>query len=188
LEEDPADQDAGGQDKNGGQDKDGGQDKEQTVLRVDALGVKDPLDVTAAFLDAQERAKLWSPSAVLSGIELVVESGKPKGPITFEFGEAVGQAIPGVPLSPKRYTLAYEDKNVKEESSDSSTGRVGLPEPNCPLEVAFRTLAQSDIGTHGRIGILYTHSQKHGKPVWLVTDEQSQTTSLNADNCALLRR
>lgn len=162
-------------------------DPEPTAI-VAGPAPNNPLELTASFLDAQERAKLWSQRAILSGIELVIENGKPRGPITFEFGEAHGQKVPGSPLSSQRYSLSYENKEVKEESMDSPTPRVGLPEPNCPLEVAFRTFAQGGASASGRIAVLYTHSRKHGKPVWLVTDAEGHATSLNADSCALLRR
>lgn len=152
------------------------------------LAPKSPLDLTASFLDAKARAELWNPSAILSGIELVIEEGRPKGPVLFEFGEAMAQAIPGVPLSPKQYSLSYEGTKVKDEQSDTGDRRVGLPEPNCPLEIAFRKLTEAGVTAGGRVGVLYTHSLKHGKPVWLVTSEGGQATSLNADNCALLRR
>lgn len=153
-----------------------------------AVAPRSPLEITASFLDAKERAELWKPTAILSGIELVIEDGKPTGPILFQFGEAIGQAIPGATLSPKQYSLSYDGKNVGEELRDSPGKRLGLPEPNCPLEVAFRKLTESGITTGGRVGVLYTYSQKNGKPAWLVTTEKGQTTSLNADNCALLRR
>lgn len=153
-----------------------------------ALAPPNPLEITAAFLDAKERATLWNPSAILSGIELVIEDGQPTGPIVFQFGEAIGQAIPGIPLSSKQYSISYEGKSVEEELRESPGKRLGLPEPNCPLEVAFRKLTEAGITTGGRVGVLYTHSQKHGKPAWLVTTEEGLATSLNADSCALLRR
>lgn len=149
---------------------------------------KHPLDLTDSYIDAQVRAKLWNPSAILSGIDVVIENGRPHGAVVFEFGEALEQPIPGAPLSEKRHSLSYEGKNVSERSSEATDRRLGLAEPNCPLEVAFRKLTEANIKTQGRVAVLYTHSQKHGKPVWLVTDENSQSTSLNADNCALLLR
>lgn len=148
---------------------------------------KNPLEVTASFLDAQERARLWNPAAILSSIELVVQEGAPLGPIKFEFGEAVGQAIPGAPLSAKRHSLSYEGEEIEETTIDSPKRQVGLPEPNCPLEVAFRKLGQSGVDTSGRVGVLYLNSQKHGRPIWLMTNERGQATSINADSCALLR-
>lgn len=154
----------------------------------DPLATKHPLELTASYLDAQERGRLWNPSAILSGIELVIDGGHPQGAIVFEFGESIGQPIPGAPLSAKRLSLSYEGKKVSESSGESPEKRLGLAEPNCPLEVAFRKLTEAGVKTRARIGVLYTYSHKHGKPVWLVTDEQNQTTSLNADNCALLLR
>lgn len=165
------------------------QDEGSPTAHVDALAQKDPLELTALLLDARERAKLWKSAAILSSIELVIENGTPRGPIVFEFGEAAGPQIAGGPVSAIRYSVSYEGKNVTEEPIDSSNKRVGLPEPNCPLEVAFRTLTRAGVSaTSGRVGVFYRHSQKHGKPVWLMTDEQGQATSLNADSCALLRR
>lgn len=155
---------------------------------VEMAAVRHPLDLTDSYIDAQERAKLWNSSAILSGIDVVIEDGRPQGAIVFEFGQALGQPVPGTPLSARRHSLSYEGKSVSERSSESTDQRLGLPEPNCPLEVAFRKLTEAGVKTSGRVAILYTHSQKHGKPVWLVTDESSQATSLNADNCALLRR
>ncbi len=162
-------------------------DSESQPSPVSVLTQKNPLELTPSFLDAQERARLWSPVAMLAGIELVVQDGVPVGPVTFEFGEAVGQAIPGNPLSAKRHSISYEGNAIEETSLDSPKHRVGLPEPNCPLEVAFRKLTQSGIDTSGRVGVLYVNSQKHGRPIWLVTNEKGQATSINADSCALLR-
>jgi hypothetical protein len=149
---------------------------------------RNPLEITASFLDAQQRSRLWDPTSALSGIELVVKDGKPTGPIVFEFGETIGHNVPGAVLSEKRYTISYEEGKVETATTASAARRVALPEPNCPLEVAFSTLIRSGVETQGRFGVLYVQSQKHGRPVWLITNEAGEATSLNADNCALLRR
>jgi hypothetical protein len=155
---------------------------------VRELAPKNPLELSSTFLDAQQRAKVWSLKAMLSGVDLVIENGAPTGPITFEFGQTIGPAVPKAPMSPKRQTLEYRGDDVQVKNLDSSQARVGLPDPNCPLDVAFRKLSEGGVSTAGRVAVVYTYSQKHNRPVWLMTNEAGQATSINADTCALLLR
>jgi hypothetical protein len=66
--------------------------------------------------------------------------------------------------------------------------RVGLADPNCPLDVAFSKFRQVDNGQSKRVGILYAQSAKHQRPAWLMTTDQGQAFSFSGENCSLLRR
>lgn len=155
---------------------------------VKDLAPRSPLDLSSTFLDAHERARVWSPKAMLASVELVIQDGKPTGPIAFEFGQTVGPTVPKAPMSPSRQTLEYRGDDVQVNNVESSQVRVGLPEPNCPLDAAFRKLSEGGVSTSGRVAVLYTFSQKHDRPVWLMTNESGHATSINAESCALLLR
>lgn len=148
----------------------------------------DPLDITAFHLDAQERAKIWNPNAMLGSIEVVVESGRPRGAVEFVFGEPIGPSVPGAPLSPKRYRISYDGKRVDASAFDDPKSRTALPSPNCPLEAAFRQLTQSGGADAGPVAVLYVHSQSEGRPRWLMTTGSGKVFNFNADTCALLAR
>lgn len=152
------------------------------------LAPKNPLDITPFFLDASERSRIWSSKAMLAGIELLLVDGKPEGPVSFEFGQTLGPAVPRAPLSSKRQFISYLDGGVDEKVQDSTKMRVSLPDPTCPLEVAFRKLGESGVKTTSRVGVLYLHSDKHDRPVWLMTNDSGQATHVSAENCALLLR
>jgi len=149
---------------------------------------KHPLDLTRQLTVAQGQARAWSPSAVLTSIELIVEGGIPVGAIRIEFSEALGQPVPGVKVNSRRFTLNFSHATSTAEEGSDTHERRGLPEPSCPLEVAFRSLTESGVSTQGRLGVLFAYSQKHNRPVWLLTSASGLVHQLDADNCAILRR
>ncbi len=152
------------------------------------LAPSDPLDITARLLDAQERAKIWNESAMLASIEVLIEEGRPKSAMEFVFGEPMGSAVPGAPLSPKRHRISYEGEKVEVKTYDEPKTSTALPVPNCPLEAAHRQLAQSGSLSGGPVAVLYLHAQKEGRPMWLMTTGAGKNYSINAQTCALLAR
>jgi hypothetical protein len=153
----------------------------------DPLTARPALDLTAQLLDARQRAQLWRSRAALASIRVVIDAAKPVGAVEFDFGVPKGQSLPGAPLEPARMTYAYQSGSTAARESSSSELERALPEPNCPLEVAFRTLSQAGIDTSGRLGATYLHSAQHGRPIWTFTRGED-VHKLDADTCAVLRR
>lgn len=146
-----------------------------------------PLSLTDQRVLAQERARLWNAGAILAGIELIVSGGEPVGPVSFLFGTTIGQPIPGGVLSPERYRVSFDAGSVTTEEKMSKSVTAALPDPGCPLDIAFGKLARTVDLSGKKLGILYAMSERHGRAIWLVTDSDGQVFSLNGETCALLR-
>jgi hypothetical protein len=146
-----------------------------------------PLSLTKRRVIAQEHARMWNAGAILAGIELIVSAGEPVGPVSFVFGTTVGQPIPGGVLSPDRYIVSFDADAVTTEKKKSASVTIALPDPSCPLDIAFGKLARTADLSGKKLGILYAMSERHGRAIWLVTDSAGQIYNLNGETCALLR-
>lgn len=146
-----------------------------------------PLSLSKRRVIAEEHAQLWNTSAILAGIELIVAAGEPVGPVSFVFGTTIGQPVPGGLLSSDRLLVSFSGDVVTTEKRKSESVSVALADPNCPLDVAFGKLARTTDLEGKKIGILYAMSERHGRPIWLVTDSEGQVYNLNGESCALLR-
>lgn len=151
-------------------------------------GSPPPLSLAEKLLIAQQRASIWNPNAQLAGVSLVIEKQKPLGPIEFKFGVPTGPAIPGSPIGTERYTLTFNGDALDAAEIESTAGAVALAAPNCPLEAAFRALKSLGVPAESRIGALLIHSERHRRPVWLMTTSDGQAHQVNAENCVMLRR
>lgn len=156
-------------------------------LELKPLIREDPLDLGKKLIEAESRARLWNSSAMLAGIELIVTEGKPEGPIVFSFGVTVGHPIPGATLSPQRQSFSYATKLSVKEGAHATGSAVALPDPGCPLEVAYRKLPEVTRSAGEKLGVMYRQSERHGRPIWLFTKSSGDTKHISGENCILLR-
>lgn len=147
-----------------------------------------PLDISAILTDARARAALFSDRAALVGVRLIIDGGKPLGPIEISYAAAKGRPLPGDPVSAKRLRISYVEATVTErEETDPSAARV-LPDPNCPLEAAFRAAVQAGSRGGSRYFAVYAHSARYQRPTWTLTAADGTTSHVDAANCALIVR
>jgi hypothetical protein len=159
-----------------------------TTTTSPPLTPRGPLDLSALHLDAQERARIWNEASVLSGISLMIENGIPIATIEFEFGTSMGEPTPGTALGRQRHVISYLKGEATARSEESPRHRVVLTPPNCTLDAAYRALLQAGVPKESRIGVMLIHSEKHRRPVWLMTSSDGNAYHINAESCVLLRR
>lgn len=158
-----------------------------TVERVEAPR-DTPLKLSGKILKAQERATVWNSTAQLTAISLVIDHQRPSGPIEFKFGVPTGQSIPGAPIGSARYAVSFENDSIKVTESETPAPATALPVPNCPLDAALRAVKSTGVSAESRIGVLLIHSERHRRPVWLMTTSDGRAHHVNAENCVMLRR
>lgn len=152
------------------------------------LTTRGPLDLSAWHLDAQQRAHIWNEAAMLSGVRLLIENGAPIAAVEFEFGDSMGQTTPGAALGAPSYIVAYNGAEVATKAENSSKRRVAMSPPNCTLDAAYRVLIQAGVPRDSRVGVMLLHSEKHRRPVWLMTTSEGSAYNVDAESCVLLRR
>lgn len=157
-----------------------------------------PLDISPALMDARVRAGRKLEGAALVGVRLIIDGGRPLGPIEITYAAVRGRPLPGDPVTPKRLHVSYDGGEFKTdehgqlvametEETDRSPARV-LPDPNCPLEAAFRAVTQAGAPEAARTFAVYAHSVRSKRPVWTLTAADGAVHHVDADNCALLVR
>jgi len=147
-----------------------------------------PLDISPILMDARARATLVWESAALVGARLIIDGGRPLGPIDVSYAAARGRPRPGDSVSEKRLRITYAGTAVTQvEEKDRSPARV-VPDPNCPLEAAFRAAVQSGGTGSSRYFAVYAHSARYRRPTWTLTAASGATYHVDADNCALIVR
>ncbi len=152
------------------------------------LTTRGPLDLSASHLDAQQRARIWNEASMLSGVSLVIENGKPIAEIEFAFGVSTGPTTPGTSLGDERYVVSYNGSEVTATAEEEPKRRVAISPPNCTLDAAYRVLIQAGVPRSSRVGVMLLQSEKHRRPVWLMTTSEGSAYSINAESCVLLRR
>jgi len=146
------------------------------------------LDISAALTDARTRASLHFEVAALVGVRLIIDDARPLGPIEITYAKARGRALPGQTVGEKRLRISYDGaKAVQTDDTDRSPAYV-LPDPNCPLEAAFRAATQAGAAPHARHFAVYSHSVRHQRPMWTVSAAEGAAYHVDADNCALIVR
>ena len=158
------------------------------VQKAPTAPQRQPLDISAVLMDARARAALFADSAALISVRLIIAQGRPTDPIDITYAVAQGRPLPGNPVSPKRLRISYTAGAATEvKETDRSPARV-LPDPNCPLEAAFRAAQQSGAPGDARYFAVYAHSVRHKRPTWTLSAGDGSTYHVDADNCALLVR
>lgn len=153
-----------------------------------ALARHHPLDISAALTDARTRAGLSFDGAALIGIRVIIEGAKPLGPVEITYAKAQGRPVPGAPVTSKRLRISYDGPHATQaEDSDRSVARA-LPDPNCPLEAAFRATLAAGGPADARYFAVYAHSARHERATWTLTAGSGGAHHVDGDSCALLRR
>lgn len=160
------------------------------ALTESSLAPPNPLDLTQLQVDAMARARVWSPTAMLASVEVVVEDGVPRGAVSFSFGESLGQPQYGAPLTWRRFAVEYEPESAQPTTRETQVAHpgIGLTEPNCPLDAAYRGLKNAGHSLAGTVGILLMRSAKHSRTVWMLTEASGASHPVDADTCTILRR
>ncbi len=149
----------------------------------------DPLDTTKSLADASQRGLAWDPEALLAGITALVQNGKPAGPLELRYGRPLAEVGPGATLGADRLVLSYDGGKFEEKNVRTKRSEPGLPDPNCPMEVAWRKATEAGLKRSDRLVLSYAHSKKHGRPVWTVTRDGSKDTRIvDGSTCAVLLR
>ncbi len=155
---------------------------------VDPVG-PNPLDATKTLIDASQRARAWNSDALLSEIVVDVEDGKPKGALRVRYGASTSGLVPGSRLSPARLAISYEGGGASQTTERSTKPEVGLPDPNCPLEVAWLKATESGIDRRAAVQVRYAASASSGRPVWTVRALNDKTTrTVDGSSCAIVVR
>ncbi len=156
--------------------------------RTRDLPLENQLDITERLLQAQRRASIWNPTAVLTSIGAIVRGGATLEALTIEFGQAIGQPVPDAPVNADYFVLEWSGERFDSTEVRKESLRRALPVPNCPLHVAIRKLTEAGDMKTERLGVLLAKSDRHNRPVWLLTTEDGGAHSIDAGSCSLLRR
>ncbi len=155
---------------------------------VDPVG-PNPLDATKTLIDASQRARAWNADALLAEIVVDVEDGKPKGPLRVRYGASTSGLVPGSRLGPARLAISYEGSAASQTNERSTKPEVGLPDPNCPLEVAWLKATEAGIPRSAPVQVRYTASPSSKRPVWTVrTADEKTTRTVDGASCAIVVR
>jgi hypothetical protein len=155
---------------------------------VDPLG-PNPLDTAQTLVDAGKRAHAWNADALLAQIRWEIENGKPKGPLEISYGVPADGLAPGARLGAARLLLSYTGGAATQTTSRSKEARVGLPDPNCPPEVAWQKATETGIDRATAVTMLYETSKKLRRPVWTVkASDGSVARTVDGGSCAVLAR
>jgi hypothetical protein len=155
----------------------------EEAIDLSTLTPKNPLELGGLLVDAGQRAKIWDATAQLSGISLTIKDSRPQGPVVFEFGAALGPPQPGAPLSTKRHTIRYEGENVTPTSDVVTTARRALPDPNCPLDAAFRALTEGAKKVQQPIEARYLYAESN-RAIWQMKSADGAVARISGDSCA----
>jgi hypothetical protein len=147
-----------------------------------------PLDISAVLMDARARAALFSERSALVGARLIIDEGKPLGPIEISYAVAKDRPLPGDPVTSKRLRISYLGATITPTPETSPTPARVLPDPNCPLEAAFRAAVQSGAPDGVRYFAVYAHSTRYQRPTWTLTAADGKAHHVDAGNCALIVR
>jgi hypothetical protein len=147
-----------------------------------------PLDISLAQGDARTRASLHFDRSALVGIRLIIDAGRPLGPIEITYARIKERALPGALVTSERLRVSYDGGRATPTEDTDRTSARSVPEPNCPLEAAFRAAVQAGASADARTFAVYAHSQRHDRPTWTLTAGSGGAYHVDGDNCALLRR
>lgn len=179
------------------------QDLPEATASVEALApeteqvapevVEAPHTTARELLDAAKRASAWNTDAVLAKIQArVVDSGtrgaRVEGPLEVHYGKPLSGFGPGASLASERLVITYEGEGEVEQKTIKLTGgHIGLPEPNCPLEVAWRTATQAGLSREEPIDLEYALEQRQRRAVWRATSADGKSKRLiDAHSCAVV--
>jgi hypothetical protein len=155
---------------------------------VDPLG-PNPLDTSKTLVDATQRAHAWNGDALLAGMNWDIEGGKPKGPLQISYGIPTDGLAPGARLGSQRLSLEYTGLNAAQKTTSSKEAGVGLPDPNCPPEVAWQKATETGIDRAAAVSMRYESNKKLRRPVWSVQTSDGKVTRLvDGSSCAVLMR
>jgi hypothetical protein len=155
---------------------------------VDPVG-PNPLDATKTLIDAAQRARAWNADALLVEIMVDVEDGKPKGPLRVRYGASTSGLVPGSRLGPARLAISYEGGTASQTNERATKPEVGLPDPNCPLEVAWLKATESGIPRGAAVQVRYATNPASKRPVWTVRTADKETTrTVDGASCAIVVR
>jgi len=147
-----------------------------------------PLDISALLTDARTRANLRFETAALVGVRLIIEGGRPLGPIEVTYAKTRDRALPGASVTGPRLRISYDaGRATQEEDKDRSLAHA-LADPNCPLEAAFRATLHAGGPASARYFAMYAHSPRQGRPLWTMTAGSGRSYLVDADRCAVLVR
>jgi hypothetical protein len=159
-----------------------------TKPAIDPVG-PNPLDATKTLIDAAQRARAWNQDALLAEIVVDVEDGKPKGPLRVRYGAPQGGLEPGSRLGPERVAISYEGNAATQSNERAAKQEVGLPDPNCPLEVAWLKATESGIPRNAALQLRYSSSPTLGRAVWTIRTADEKTTRIvDGSSCAIVVR
>lgn len=147
-----------------------------------------PPDVSRELNDARTRGTLRFEPAALVGIRLIIEGGRPLGPLEVTYAKARERALPGAPVASQRLRISYHDGRATPVDEQDRKPARSVPDPNCPLEAAVRAAVQAGASAAARTFVVYAHSERHGRPIWTLTAATGGAYHVDGDNCALLRR
>lgn len=147
-----------------------------------------PLDISLALNDARARGALHFDRSALVGIRLIIDAGRPLGPIEITYARIKQRALPGALVTNQRLRISYDEARATPTEETDRTSARSVPEPNCPLEAAFRAAVQAGASANARTFAVYAHSERHDRPTWTLTAGSGGAYHVDGDNCALLRR
>ncbi len=149
-----------------------------------------------ALLESTKLAKGWNADArlvslvadhVLGGRIDTTQGGR----VVIVFAEP-GSAglLPGTEVGNARFVVVFDAKGRHVSRRNSGPRAWSVAPPDCPLDVAWRSVVASGVPSSKPLGMRYAMDRDRQRAVWTATtrDRPGQTRTLDGRNCAVLVR
>lgn len=152
------------------------------------------VELSQALTDARRRATSWYRDASLLSIEAApVAAGKlddPKASVVVTWGKPTGRLGPGAPVGPARLVVTVTVVGASEKQAQDADKSVGVAEPSCTLDAAWRAAVASGLPSSKALTLSYAHNQKYDRAVWTAraAGGEGDTRTLDGQSCAIMVR
>lgn len=151
----------------------------------------DPMDPLKALVDARRKAQAWHAEAILVSITATpVSAGKvaSSGSIELEFAAPKGGKLgPGNEVLPERFVVVMSRREQKI-SVRRAAPTLGIADPNCPLDEAWRKMVASGVPSTTSVTMKYELHRKRDRAVWStsVPGKPELSRTLDGNTCAIV--
>lgn len=154
------------------------------------------MDAAEALLESTKLAQGWNADArLVSFVADQVVGGRVDtahgGRIEIVFAEpGSGGLLPGTAVGDARFVVVFDAKGRHTSRRKRGPRALGVAPPDCPLDVAWRSVVASGIPSSKPLGMRYAMDPERQRAVWTATtrDRPGQTRTLDGRNCAVLLR
>lgn len=154
------------------------------------------IDATHALLESTKLAKGWNADArLVSFVADHVIGGRVDtargGRFVVVFAEpGSGGLLPGTLVGKARFVVVFDAKGRHESRRRSGPRAWSVAPPDCPLDVAWRSVVASGVPSSKPLGMRYAMDHARQRAVWTATTRErpGETRTLDGRNCAVLLR